>query len=140
MRSTCYFDSFSVHIRSVRPYTTVGFLWCFCSLILAKWQWPWGNFCQQYFSTSFFCKFILFISRFKKEKKDILIFITIKKNNIMIIRRFTTCFKFFIVPRHETTKLTVRTRTGRPVKSRERPWPGHNPTVYSVIYSLLIGF
>lgn len=71
-------------------------MWCFCSLILPKWQWPWNNFCQQYYSTSFFLvKYILFISRFKKEKKDILIFITIKKNNIRIMRRFTTCFKFF---------------------------------------------
>lgn len=72
------------------------FVWCFCSLVITKWQWPWNNFCQQYYSTSFFCvKYILFISRFKKEKKDILIFITIKKNNIRIMRRFTTCFKFF---------------------------------------------
>lgn len=72
------------------------FLWCFCSLVITKWQWPWNNFCQQYYSTSFFLvKYILFISRFKKEKKEILIFITIKKINIRIMRRFTTCFKFF---------------------------------------------
>lgn len=43
----------------------------------------------------FLVKYILFILRFKKEKKDILIFIIIKKNNIRIMWRFMICFKFF---------------------------------------------
>lgn len=44
-----------------------------------------------FFWSNIFCLF----QDLKKKKKDILIFITIKKNNIRIMRRFTTCFKIF---------------------------------------------